>query len=119
MKPSWRLNRLECTDNFGGWHKLTQDKAHEIRRKLSNFESMTWHEILVQGKKNNHQVPVYKLVPQARKRLDELKLDDAEELVSLRLSGAERVFGILEAGALLLLWWDPDHAIYPVAKKNT
>ena len=41
------------------------------------------------------------------------------ELVSLRLSGKQRIYGIQDRGVLLLLWWDPDHKIYPVKKKGT
>ena len=39
-----------------------------------------------------------------------LGLDD---VVSLRLSGPERVFGYLDNGVLVLLWWDPLHQVCP------
>jgi len=38
---------------------------------------------------------------------------NTDALVSLRLSGKERVWGILQENALLLLWWDPGHEICP------
>ena len=110
---------MECRDAFGAWHYLSPEKLHEIREKLSNFESMTWHQILVEGKKQNHTVEVSQLSPAARTRLPQMKLNDIDRLVSLRLMGKERIYGIRQGSALLLLWWDPDHAIYPVEKKNT
>lgn len=47
------------------------------------------------------------IAPFAQARLKELRLDDFEQVVSLRLSGQERVFGIQDRRVLSLLWWDP------------
>ena len=55
----------------------------------------------------NHEVEVGRLCTDARKRLVALHLDDIDKLVSLRLSGKERVWGIRDADVLQLLWWDP------------
>ena len=119
MAPSWCVSRLECVDTFGAWQNLEKGKLHEIREKLAHFESMTWNEILVKSKTRNHVVSVGSLVSQAKRRLAQLKVDDIDELVSLRLSARERIYGIRNQAALLLLWWDPDHAIYPVEKRHT
>jgi hypothetical protein len=62
---------------------------------------------------------VDKLVPEARRRLIQLKLEDIDELLSLRLSGKQRVWGILSEGVAALLWWDPDHRICPSRLKHT
>lgn len=95
-----------------GWHRLDQATLERVRERLSWFESMTWSEILVRAKKQNHSIRVTGLSPAAQKRLDLLGLL-LEEVVSLRLSGRERVFGYLENGVLVLLWWDPLHEVCP------
>jgi hypothetical protein len=110
--PSWRIADMELIDPFG-WHKLGSDKIRAIREKLGHFESMTWNEILIAGKKRNHSVSTAKLCAQAQKRLREIGQNDLEELVSLRLSGPERVWGILRGGVLTVLWWDPEHKVCP------
>jgi hypothetical protein len=110
---------MECRDDFGGWHNLTGDQLHQIRERLCQFEQRTWHEILIGSKHQNHTVRVDKLVPKAAQRLRDLKLDDTDELVSLRLSGLQRIYGIRDQATLLLLWWDPKHEIYSVPKKHT
>lgn len=102
-----------------GWHQIDQATLHDIREKLAHFESRTWNEILVVSKDRNHTVEVSKLCVEARKRLISMKLDDVEEVVSLRLAGAERVWGLRQKGTLLLLWWDPLHEIYPTPKKGS
>lgn len=118
MKPAWRLNLLEMCDPFG-WHVLDEQKVREIRQKLANFESMTMREIFVVNRSNNHPVKFADLCAGARERLWKLNLEDTEEIHSLRLSGAERVWGIRELNVLNLLWWDPDHLICPAPLRNT
>ena len=43
-----------------------------IREKLANFETMTWREILLDAKKQNHNVSVDDLVKEAQDRLTEI-----------------------------------------------
>ncbi len=109
---------MELVDPFG-WHVLTSEILDSIRSKLQHFESMTWADILVTGKNRNHTVQIDKLCPKAQKRLKDLHLDDVDDVVSLHLTGVQRVWGILNAGVLALLWWDPDHEVCPSLKKNT
>ena len=118
QKPSWRFSRLELVDPFG-WHKLDIEKLHEIRSRLVNFETMTWNEILIIGKKRHHSIDTKDLCKHAQDRLEELRLDDIDSLVSLSLNGPGRIWGILQQSSLLLLWWDPDHQVCPSNMKHT
>ncbi|MDB5002120.1 MAG: hypothetical protein JWQ34_345 [Mucilaginibacter sp.] len=91
----------------------------EVIPKLKSLEGFNWHELERQqfGKQNktkHHNVSVSKICKDAQKRLEELKLDDCDELFSLRLSGTFRIWGIRQFGFLQLLWIDPDHEVYPV-----
>lgn len=105
---------MEMVDPFG-WHRLDGSTLKRIRERLSHFESMSWSEILVTSKKQNHSIRVQTLSQPAQDRLDDLAIA-LDEVVSLRLSGKERVFGYLENGVMVLLWWDPDHAVCPSQK---
>ena len=69
--------------------------------------------------KQNHTVSTSNLSKLARDRLTQMNLDDLDEITSLRLSSTERIWGILNQGILELLWWDPNHQVYPTNKKNT
>lgn len=115
LKPAWRIGAMEMCDPFG-WHQLDGVLLLEIRAKLRDFESMTWGEIIG---RDSHAVAVSSLCKAARDRLATLRLDDLEELFSLRLSAKERVWGVLEHNILTLLWWDPSHAVCPSLKKHT
>ncbi|HEX4577773.1 MAG TPA: hypothetical protein VH117_10515 [Edaphobacter sp.] len=115
LRPAWRIGSMEMCDPFG-WHEIDGALLLYIRQKLSNFETMTLNEIL--GAKS-HRVAVESLCKDARDRLDDLGLDDVEELLSLRLSSTERIWGILEHNIVILLWWDPDHLVCPSLLKFT
>jgi hypothetical protein len=117
FKPAWHVSKLEMCDPFG-WHQLDKDKLEYIRTKLAHFESMTISEIFVVGKKFNHSIPVDQLESLAKKRLIELNLPDVDELHRIRLSGKERVWGILRQNTIQLLWWDPDHKVCLSEKPN-
>lgn len=116
--PAWRLRLVEMEGPFG-WHEITSEKLTEIRQKLANFESMTWNDILVIAGHQSHLIERYRICGPAQDRLEEIKQDDVDELLSLRLAGKERIWGILDGPILRVLWWDPDHQICPAEKKYT
>lgn len=118
LTPAWRVSLMEMATPFG-WSEILPEKLREIREKLRDFESMTWHEILIVGKHRNHSVSIEKLCKEARDRLEATGQSDIDELVSLRLSGPARVWGIRSENVLNVLWWDPDHAVCPSLKKHT
>lgn len=117
-KPTWRLATMDNDGPFG-WGRITRERLIDVQARLSHFESMTWHEILIVGKKFNHTVTVEQMSKAAQDRLVEIKMDDVDELVSLRVNARERVWGIRTGGLCSVLWWDPAHAVCPSKKKRT
>lgn len=115
LRPSWRVGRMEMVEPFG-WHRVDGSTIQYIRSRLAHFETMTWAEILVQAKKQNHSIHVEDICSAAQQRLEAIGLL-LEDVVSLRLSGRERVYGYLENGVLIVLWWDPLHQICPSLKE--
>lgn len=109
---------MEMCDPFG-WHEIGREKLAEIRSKLASLENSTWNEILVGSKKQNHFISVEDLEPEAQRRLRELRMDDIDQVLSLRLSGEERVFGVKYDIAVSLLWWDPKHHVCKSVLKHT
>lgn len=118
LTPAWRVSKLEMVDPFG-WHRIEAAKLEEVRRKLAHFEAMTWQEILVSSGHRNHAVAIDRICDAAADRLEEIGQGDIEELVSLRLSGPERVWGIRTGNVLMILWWDPEHAVCPALLRHT
>lgn len=118
LRPSWRLRQVELIGPFG-WHTLDRQTLGHIHSKLCSFESMTWREILIDAKKQNHLIAIDQLCKSAQDRLMELRLDDLDQLLSLRLTGKQRVWGILSDGVATLLWWDPEHEVCPSLLRHT
>ncbi|EDN70047.1 hypothetical protein BGP_3848 [Beggiatoa sp. PS] len=117
QKPVWQFKRLDWDGPFG-WRNIEKQKWQEIIQKLGQFETRTWAEIKSDG--NNHAVDIQNSPnPAVPKRLAEIHLDDIDELFSLRLSGKERIWGILEQHILQIIWWDPNHEVWPSTKKHT
>lgn len=116
--PAWRISSMEMIGPFG-WQTIPNNKVVEIINKLSALERLTWKEILADRNQGHHRVSVDRIIKEAQDRLRKIRQDDVYELVSLRLSGKERVWGIFEAGVLRILWWDPEHQICPSIKKHT
>ncbi len=117
-RPTWRIFLLQMRDPFG-WHLLDAAKIHYVLTKLREYEGQTWNQILVVDKKKNHPIRIDKLCKDAQDRLKELKLDDVDELISLHLTGEERIFGIRDNEILNILWWDSEHQVCPSPLKYT
>jgi hypothetical protein len=109
---------MDFVDPYG-WHRMDAIGLQTIRSKLTHFESMTWSDILIKAKKQNHSIPISDLCSDARKRLKEIHCDYVEELLSLHLSGTERIWGIWNEGVVTILWWDPKHKVCPSILKHT
>jgi len=115
-KPVWRFGRLDFQEKWG-FNQLNEfPTIEDIHSKLKNFETMTWREI--EGK-NNHYIDVKDICKEAQERLRQIKLDEYDTLFSFRLTGKKRLWGIRENEILYLLWWDPEHTVYPIEKSHT
>lgn len=118
-KPNWQVGTLDLEAAWTFKSLSKDDWWSDVFPKLKSFETMTWQEILSQTGgpthgTNSHLVSVEKLMPEARRRLTDLRLwEDLEELLSLRLTGKRRVWGILVGHTLKLLWYDPEHEVCP------
>lgn len=116
--PVWSLEALDLDGPFG-WRRFGPTVVTGVLKSLRGFETMTLGEIFTDSRKQNHKVSVERLSTKAQRRLEELKLDDQDELWQLRLTGTQRVWGLRNKAVFSLLWWDPDHEVYPSAKKHT
>lgn len=109
---SWRFSACDRNGPFS-WKALQDPKYKEILEKLHEFETKNFNELAATG---SHFIETGSLSEEAQKRLAEIKLDDLENLMSFRCEGADRVWCIPEGALMRVLWYDPEHKVYPVAK---
>ena len=115
-KLSWSFSILDEDGPFS-WTKCdSHQKYFEILKKKKAFEQMGLDEM---GRGGSHNVDVQELSKEARDRLKEIKLDDTDQLYSLRLNGKNRIWGMLSNNILRILWWDPNHLVCLAQKKHT
>ena|ERR1700677_4816935 len=115
LKASWRVRHIQMATPYG-WHELTPQELVYVQGKLSDFETMTWNEIFVLAKKQNHDIPVNELKCEKARKWMEKNMKGQPTLWTLRFSGAERVWGVFSEGAYQILFWDPKHLIYPTQR---
>lgn len=110
---AWRFSGRDGGGPYS-WETLSEpSKFKAVLERLHEFETKQWSEIIDAG---CHPIPKGQLCRDAQRRLSEIERDDLDELMSFRISGPERVWAIREQNIMRVLWWDPEHKVYPVEK---
>lgn len=117
-KLVWRLAWL---DEGGPWAPTRIEPAQMavLMRKMVAYESMTIGEIFAPGSEHGKAYDVSELPSAASKRISEIKRDDEALIHRLRCSAKRRLYGILREHVFHVLWWDPEHTVWPSKKRNT
>ncbi len=115
-KLIWKVVRIDDNSPWGWNHITCPDFLRNIWDKMRNFETMTWGEILG---RNHHAIAVNDIIEPAKKRLEQLGHDDQAELISFHITGRQRIWAIRSGEEAFLLWWDPNHEIYPSHLRHT
>ncbi len=109
----WRFSGADKGGPYS-WSGLADAARYkEVLEKLHEFEMKTWAAIKGAG---SHPIARESLCKDARDRLASIKQDDLDELMSFRVTGTNRVWCIQHENIMRVLWWDPEHAVYPVEK---
>lgn len=107
--------RFNLVDLDGPWclSAIAPEAHRDLIKKLGHFESMTIGETF-----NGHPGKDYafEMCPNkdAVKRL--FDLHETTEISRLRVDGAGRLYGIRQRNEFAILWWDPEHQIWPSSK---
>lgn len=100
---------------FGG---VGAETLRAIMGKLAEFERMTVRECF--GGRPGKDYEVAEIPePKALERLETLGLADQTKIAVLRLTGRQRLYGFLAGAVFHVVWWDPDHKIWPSRLRHT
>ncbi|MCH6196831.1 hypothetical protein MHT86_04860 [Corynebacterium mastitidis] len=118
----WTAREIDPTPaEFGCRWSLNDKETVELLRFLDDVSGKTWRECEAEtsdGHKRNHYHDVTGLPGAVRHRLQ--SLDEAEEQVfRFRLSGRRRLWGFRSDDLFRILWYDPEHSVYPLDKRHT
>jgi len=121
----WRTAHADLSESQWGWGCISLSHLfQEIAPKLHEFEKSTWGQMI--GCDRVHFFPQNEIAREAQKRLDELVKNDVipedwygEDLTAIRITAKARIWGFKVGKCFFLLWWDPEHTVYPVRKQHT
>jgi len=120
LKVTWSVDKADCKDCWS-WGTDRQwsleDWTGLIEPKLFEFSALTWKEIDAftsgTGHKMHHNMEVHQLAEEAQYRLVEIE-QFADTMFRFRLGSKPRLWGFRVLGHFEVVWYDPEHAIYPV-----
>jgi len=112
----WRTSDADLEGPWGWNLSSAGQLLGETIPHLHNLETMTWHGLRATG---SHPIARDVISRSAQDRLAQIGKAEEETLFSIRITGRRRVWGIRRGTILHLLWWDPEHSVYPVEKHHT
>jgi len=115
LRPEFRAGSLDM-DGPWGWRHFDTEHMQEMFHRIFDAQKLTWQTLREGG---SHLVEISALIPEARKRLDQIAQGVPDSLYSLRVCNRKRIWSIKKANVLWLLWWDPNHEVCPSYKKHT
>ena len=101
------------------WTKLREspDKFLKVIEKLQDFETMNWDQNEAAG---NHPIDIEGISREAQNRLKHIGRDETVDLMSFRITSKKRVWCARDSSQVMkILWWNPNHTVYPTTKRNT
>lgn len=107
--------RFKHADREGRWglHHLTIEVWNQICERLVQLETMTVQELRESSVYTEYDLPNGGLHADVMARLEELSLGDMTKIGRFRISQKPRLYGFMEGNVFHVLWWDPEHQIYP------
>lgn len=114
----WRLDKFDIESPCKSTVKV-EDFIDHIIPKLQTQETRYWSAI-ANDKKSNHTVSLEDSSnKKSFKRWEALKLDEGGTCFSLRLDGTKRLYGFIHSHIYYIVWYDPNHEVWPSQLKNT
>lgn len=118
LRVCWRFTHA---DREGRWglQNLTIEAWNSIVERLVQFETMTVQELRESSVYCEYELSSNRLLAAALKRLEELDLGDMTKIGRFRIFKQPRLYGFMHDNVFHVLWWDPNHEIYPWEPRNT
>lgn len=122
----WTVSELDENSGIDGcrW-ELSSKETKELLTFLDDVSKKTWKECLTEtvmsGRKKrprNHDHTVSEIGKAAQARISQLP-EAEERIFRFRLASEVRLWGFRSGDLFRVLWYDPEHSVYPVSKRKT
>ena len=124
IKSAWVFDKIDRNGCFAFDINRDDFDYHEVLEKMISYANMTWGGLRRQthddGKSKHHFLDADKLSKNAKERLVAMHLEEeADQIYSIALQNKLRIVGLRDKDRFHVLWYDPEHDIYPSTKKHT
>lgn len=125
---SWRFSTLDrAYPQEGGWSAIDDADLHRIVECIAALDDRSMTQVLAGSSTSQRYFAVYDQATvdrgfsaDAKRQLADRERDDATEIARIRVGGTKRLYAVkTPRGVFELLWWDPNHQIYPTEPRNT
>ncbi len=108
--------------------KPSESHAPALVDFICEMAKLTWGQIEAQRvgtqegyRRRNHSQEIKRLTRAAQQDLMKRKLPEKfdETMFRFRLSGEQRLWGFRKGNVFHVVWWDPEHRVYPTEKAHT
>lgn len=113
--------RFNEVDLNGPWclTSITPEDHHALIDFMREMESLLVREVIDGRRGKREDVAAASPNPDAQRRAQERYPDDHDRIHSLHLSGAKRIWGIQNENEFSVIWWDPNHEVWPTKRVYT
>lgn len=100
---------------------MSETDHKDLLMKLKEYEKKTVEELLSRSFRLFETYDDFSKCPNqaAVNRLGAIYEKDGDSIARFRLSGRKRLYGFLIDNQFHIVWWDPEHQIWPSKKKHT
>ena len=119
----WTAREIDNVTDAGDGRRwdLNASETMELLKFLDELTGKTWGECeneMANGHKRHHDHAITDLTPVAQDRLRQLD-ENEERIFRFRLKGKCWLWGFRSGDLFRVLWYDPEHKVYPVNKRHT
>ena len=117
--------RFDCVDLEADcpWSlaHMSDEEHRLLLLKMRDFEKATVGEIISPSYQAFTCYPDFTQCPNQtpQDRLAKYYEREGDALARFRLGGTERLYGFLVGNEFHILWWDPNHEVWPSTRKHT
>jgi hypothetical protein len=116
--------RYADTGTKNPWRFGADRDSTDIVDFLTAIAQSTWSEITamqtgaIRRHRKHHEMDVSQIVSGAQADLNRKHLGEVfgDQIFRFRLSGEKRLWGFRDDRTFHIVWWDPEHQVYPTEK---
>lgn len=116
--PNWAFAKCDLRGCQWSWERIDGENLVQVLERLKDHESRRWKEILLDKSNGSIEISNERIAAEAKTRFVDLGFHDFDTIWKLRVNGPGRVWGIRIGRTLHIVWWDPDHGVYPMNIAN-